>query len=330
MQQDNSSAATSSELICLQAHAGAGQRLDQFLARQLPQFSRSRLQRWIALGAVTCETRGLSAKTRLTGTEVISVEPQPLEAEQAFAPEPVPFDVLYEDSDVLVINKRAGLVVHPAPGNWQGTLMNGLLHRYVSQRQLPRAGIVHRLDKDTSGLMVVARNDRAMDSLVQQLGERTVSRRYLAVCIGSAIAFQATGSIGRDSRNRLRMAVRPDGKPALTDVTPLATGAIDGRQISILHCRLHTGRTHQIRVHCAVAGHPLVGDSLYGGANVAGFSRQALHAYALRFDHPQTGEPSAHWSAPPADWTTLLEPTGWAMPSDEHMRALADAEFPDA
>ena len=316
------------QIVWLDAAQGAGKRLDQFLASQLPQYSRSRLQRWIALGAVNCDTRALSAKTRLTGQEKISVEPQPFEADEAFAPEPVPFEVVYEDESVLVINKHAGLVVHPAPGNWSGTLMNGLLHTYPRQKLLPRAGIVHRLDKDTSGLMVVARNERAMDSLVRQLSARSVSRRYLAVCHGHARPLHASGPIGRDARNRLRMAVRADGKPAGTDCKPLCLGTVDAQPVSLVHCRLQTGRTHQIRVHLADAGYPLIGDRLYGGASLAGFDHQALHAYGLAFDHAETGETMQQLCGLPANWQAVIDAAGWQMPGIEALRGLAVAQFP--
>ena len=316
------------DTVRLDAAGGAGQRLDQFLARQLPEYSRSRLQRWIALGAVHCDTRALSAKTRLTGQEIISVQPQPFEADQAFQPEPVEFKVAYEDASVLVVDKHAGLVVHPAPGNWSGTLMNGLLHAYPRQKLLPRAGIVHRLDKDTSGLMVVARDERAMDGLVRQLGIRSMSRRYLAVCLGHVSPLQARGAIGRDAKNRLRMAVREDGKAAATDCLPLALGSIDNQPVSLVHCRLHTGRTHQIRVHLAHAGHPLAGDRLYGGTPFAGFTHQALHAYGLAFEHPTTGELPQHVSTLPGNWRLLFEATGWQVPDQKALRELAVAEFP--
>src|SRR5690606_24587322 len=176
--------AEDAEFLVVDGAHGAGERLDRFLARMLPQFSRTRLQRWIAIGAVRCDQRPVAASTRLTGLERIEVEPQPLEAEQAFVAEPVPLDIVHEDADLVVLDKPAGLVVHPAAGNWHGTLLHGLLHHDARQAELPRAGIVHRLDKDTSGLMVVARSESARMSLAQQLADRTMSRRYLAIVRG--------------------------------------------------------------------------------------------------------------------------------------------------
>ncbi|MGB7298264.1 MAG: RluA family pseudouridine synthase [Burkholderiaceae bacterium] len=302
------------QTVWLDAANGAGERLDRFLAMQLPTYSRSRLQRWIALGAVSCESRALTAKSRLTGQELIRVQPQPLEADQAFAPEPVDVPLVHEDEALLVVNKPAGLVVHPAPGNWQGTLMNGLLFHFESQRVLPRAGIVHRLDKDTTGLMVVARTEAFRESLVSQLSARTIRRLYLAVCHGHPQAFYADGSIGRDAANRLRMAVRADGKAAGTFCVPLLSGQIDGRPVSLVRCQLETGRTHQIRIHLADAGFPLVGDSLYGGQTLAGFGRQALHAFALGLVHPGNGQ-LVQWLADlPDDFKSLLGSAGWPVP----------------
>ena len=212
--------------------------------------------------------------------------------------------VVHEDEHVLVIDKPAGLVVHPAPGNWRGTLLNGLLARDEKARFLPRAGIVHRLDKDTSGLMVVARTRQAMDSLVAGIAAREVSRKYLALAhrawSGPAERTVAT-AIGRDPRNRLRMAVvdlaQHSGKTARTDVRVLDKC----EQGAWVECTLHTGRTHQIRVHMASLGHPLVADVLYGGTPTAGMERQALHAFRLAFAHPATGDPLTFESPMPAD-----------------------------
>lgn len=223
------------EAIELSAAQGAGQRLDRFLADRLPQYSRSRLQRWIELGAVSSPGRALTAKTRLTGHETISVQPQPLAADHAFVPEPVPFDVCWENDALVVVNKHAGLVVHPGAGNWQGTLMNGLLHRYPQVSGLPRAGIVHRLDKNTSGLMVVALNEQVRQHLVAQLSERRVGRLYLALAFGRTTErFSCDQPIGRDPRHRVRMAVRRDGREALTDFVALQTGVIDDQAVTLL------------------------------------------------------------------------------------------------
>jgi 23S rRNA pseudouridine1911/1915/1917 synthase len=302
------------ELIELSTPAQPGERLDHYLARLLPQFSRTRLQRWIEWGAIRWDERVLDRRHRLSGIERITVEPQPIEADQAFGPEPVDFTVHDEDPSVLIVDKRAGLVVHPGAGNWQGTLLNGLLHRFPRQAGLPRAGIVHRLDRDTSGLMVVARTERAMASLGAQLADRSMGRRYLAVVSGRAPeSGEIDAAIARDPGNRLRFAVPRDdtsGRPAQTDFRLLASGAIDRRPISVLECRLHTGRTHQIRVHMRHLGLPIVGDILYGGPTDPNCSRQALHAWRLRLNHPESGREQAWSVRPPADISALIQAAG--------------------
>jgi 23S rRNA pseudouridine1911/1915/1917 synthase len=220
--------------------------------------------------------------------------------------------VVHEDADLIVIDKPAGLVVHPAAGHWSGTLVNGLLAHDPALGAVPRAGIVHRLDKDTTGLMVVARNLAAQTALVRQLQARSVTRRYVAVVVGALpAAGQVDAPIGRDPRNRLRMAVLDAGKPAVTHYAVAARG----HGWSVADCRLETGRTHQIRVHLAHVGHPLLGDPVYGPRRVspalaeavADFSRQALHARHLGLVHPSTGAALA-WDSPvPADLTALLD-----------------------
>jgi len=259
------------EMIELNAIDGAGQRLDRFLASS----------------------------------------PQPLEADSAFTPEPVEFELVYEDDDLLVINKPAGLVVHPAPGNWSGTLLNGLLHRFSSQSKLARAGIVHRLDKETSGLMMVARTERTREALTTQLSQRLVQRRYLALCQGQITAPLTTdGPIGRDRNHRLRMAVVGGGKSAMTDISPEQVGRLNDKTVTLVTCRLHSGRTHQIRVHLAHAGFALVGDTLYGGPASDLLKGQALHAFSLGLVHPVSGE-HMHWIArAPASIQQLLQLAG--------------------
>ncbi|MCO5119853.1 MAG: RluA family pseudouridine synthase [Burkholderiaceae bacterium] len=302
------------ECLVIDAGAGVGERLDRFLARMLPEYSRTRLQHWIAIGAVRCDQRPAASSMRLSGFERIEIEPQPLEAERAFVAEPVPLAVVHQDDDLLVIDKPAGLVVHPAAGNWSGTLLNGLLHRDAGQARLPRAGIVHRLDKDTSGLMVVARNEAARQSLTMQLADRTVSRRYLAIVAGrSPGAGSIDAPIGRDPSNRLRMAVVDPrhGRSARTDFRRLALGRIGGREVSLVECRLHTGRTHQIRVHLRSIGHALLGDALYNGPAGAPWpTRQMLHAWRLSFAHPSGARQCLFRSEPPADFTACLRVAG--------------------
>jgi 23S rRNA pseudouridine1911/1915/1917 synthase len=281
------------DAIVLSAQGAQGQRLDKWLAAQLPQFSRSRLQTWIALGAVGTDDMVVSQKYKLRGQERIVVRPQAFEAQQSFVAEDVPLDVVFEDEALLVLNKPAGLVVHPAPGNWSGTLMNGLLNRGAGYFELPRAGIVHRLDKETSGLMVVAKTEICRQALITMISKREVSRRYLAILHKSTPRlFSVEASIGRDPQHRQRMAAfAPDSthaKPAKTDFRRLqliAEGQPSG-PASVMECRLHSGRTHQIRVHAAHQGFPLLGDPLYGGPRWLGLERQALHAWRLAFDYP--------------------------------------------
>jgi 23S rRNA pseudouridine1911/1915/1917 synthase len=228
------------------------------------------------------------------------VELVPTAQSQAFHAEAMALSIVHEDDDVLVLDKPPGLVVHPAPGHWSGTLMNGLLAHHAGAFDLPRAGIVHRLDKDTSGLMVVAKNLVAMTALVRAMAAREVAREYLAIAHGTpaATAFTIDAPIGRDPVSRVRMALRTDGKAARTDVECLASAG----GFSALRCRLHTGRTHQIRVHLASRGMPLVCDSLYGGAPALGMSRQALHAARLAFVHPRGAQPLDFTAQAPRDF----------------------------
>ncbi len=282
-----------------------GSRLDRALASLVPEFSRSYLQQLIESGVVQLNGAVVvkpSMKTK-AGNELI-IELRPTPQSQAFIPEAMPLDIVFEDASLLVINKPAGLVVHPAPGNWRGTLLNGLLARDPQAGFLPRAGIVHRLDKDTSGLMVVAKQRQVMDQLVSLIAARDVSREYLALGHGTwtgANTLQVDQPVGRDPRNRLRMAVvdleKTAGKTAQTVISLLDTV----ERFCLVKCKLHTGRTHQIRVHMASIGHPLVGDHVYGGAQAGSLGRQGLHAWRLSFVHPVTGETMKFQSPPPAD-----------------------------
>jgi 23S rRNA pseudouridine1911/1915/1917 synthase len=291
-----------------------GLRLDRALVDLVPEFSRSYLQQLIESGAVTLHGQVLKkAATKVRAGDTGTIELRPTLQSQAFKPETMALDVVYEDEHLRVINKPAGLVVHPAPGNWSGTLLNGLLARDAQASLLPRAGIVHRLDKDTSGLMVVARTRATMDALVALIAARDVSRQYLALAHKPwAGAKQRTVAlaVGRDPRNRLRMAAvdlgQHAGKPARTDITLL-----DNTDLGcFVHCALHTGRTHQIRVHMAAIGHALVGDTLYGGAPAAGLARQGLHATKLAFIHPATGEGLSFHAPLPPDLRAALQAWG--------------------
>ena len=289
-------------------------RLDKVLAALLSGWSRSHLASVIDVGDVQLvkhAERALKPSHKVRSGEVYRVTLHPLASSAAFEPQAIPLQVVHEDDHLMVIDKPAGLVVHPAPGNWSGTLLNALLHHHAGARALPRAGIVHRLDKDTSGLMMVAKTPAAVDALVQAIGQRQVQREYLALAHGSwrgAERVEVQTDMGRDPRNRLRMAVVPEGKGkwSQTDVTCLATNA----QACWVHCRLHSGRTHQIRVHMAHLGHPLVSDATYGGRLVPGLDRQALHAWRLSLAHPHTGQPLQWTSAPPPDIVEALSQVG--------------------
>jgi 23S rRNA pseudouridine1911/1915/1917 synthase len=294
----------------------AGRRFDQVLADLFPDFSRSRLAAWIKAGAARLDGAEVLPRHIVQGGEAIAVDVR-AEREIGAAAEDIPLDIRYEDADVVVVDKPAGLVVHPGAGNPAGTLQNALLHHDPGLAQIPRGGIVHRLDKDTSGLMVVARSMRAHTSLVEQLGERDVYRQYLAVVYGRIIAGGTIDApIGRHPRDRLKQAVRDDGREAITHYRVRERF----RALTLVECRLETGRTHQIRVHLAHARHPIVGDSVYGGglrlpkgASAAlvealrGFRRQALHAERLEFAHPADGRTIAVEAEMPADMAALVD-----------------------
>ena len=295
----------------------AGERLDKVLAGSLPDYSRNRLKAWVEAGAIMVDGKVTKARYLLHGGESIKVFPQEMPEQLAFSPEDIPLDVVYEDESLIVVNKPPGLVVHPAAGNWSGTLLNGLLFHFPELKLLPRAGIVHRLDKDTSGLMVVARTAQAQTSLVRQLQDRTVGRRYLAWVWGEAPSQgKVLASVGRDQRDRLKMAAgSPQGKPAATLFRRLAKGLVGGSPVALLECRLETGRTHQIRVHLESLGFPLVGDPIYrkkapGAAKNLIFNRQALHAFALSLQHPAKHEVMTWFRLPPQDILDLLPQLG--------------------
>lgn len=279
-----------------------GQRLDKFLVGMAPEFSRSHLQGLIERGLVSVQGQvQATASRKVLAGQRVRVELQPTEESQAFRAEPMALDILYEDAHLMVVNKPVGLVVHPAPGNWSGTLMNGLLAHHAQAAHLPRAGIVHRLDKDTSGLMVVGKSLEATVALSRMIADRQVHREYLALCHGRLAAeLHIDAPMRRDPSSRIKMAVVPGGKPAQTDVYPLGHTAV-APWISAVHCVLHTGRTHQIRVHLAWKGHALLADAVYGGAPALGLERQALHAAKLSFEHPMTGQALVLRAPLPAD-----------------------------
>ena len=296
--------------------ACAGRRFDAVIAELFPEHSRSRLAGWIKAGQARLDGREARPRDPVRGGELVTVEAEIGIATDAPA-EDIALDVLYEDTDVIVLDKPAGLVVHPGAGNPAGTLVNALLHRDPSLSALPRAGIVHRLDKDTSGVMVVARTLPAPTALCDQLSARQVHRQYLAVVVGALVSGgTANAPIDRHPRDRLRMAVRDDGKEAVTHFRLRERF----RAHTLLECRLETGRTHQIRVHMAHLKHPIVGDPLYGGplklprgasddtmAMLRGFKRQALHAETLEFVHPVSGEPVRCTAPVPGDLRALVD-----------------------
>ncbi|MEW6164916.1 MAG: 23S rRNA pseudouridine(1911/1915/1917) synthase RluD [Pseudomonadota bacterium] len=287
----------------------AGQRLDAALAKLCPEHSRSRLQGWLKTGAIRLDGAAADAKRKLWGGERIRLAVPPA-LTIADAAEDIPLPIVFEDAALIVIDKPAGLVVHPGNGNASGTLMNALLHHAPELAGVPRAGIVHRLDKDTSGLMVVAKTLAAQTDLVRQLQARTVKRHYLALVHGKvSVGGTVDAPLGRHPVQRVKMAVlRQGGREARTHYEVRERF----ERCTLVECRLETGRTHQIRVHMASIHHPLVGDPTYGKANsgdarLDAFPRQALHAFRLALVHPVAGAELA-WEVPlPADFAALLE-----------------------
>jgi len=294
----------------------AGQRLDQALAQMFPEYSRSRLKSWILRGNVTVDDREIRPRDAVLGGEQVIVRPE-AEISVTSKPEPMTLDIAFEDDALLIVNKPAGLVVHPGAGNTRGTLMNGLLHHAPVLEEIPRAGIVHRLDKDTSGLLLVAKTLPAHTALVRMLAERELSRHYLAVCGGVLTGGgKIDAPIGRHPVDRLKMSVQERGKRALTHFRVLQRY----RAHTYISVQLDTGRTHQIRVHFAHRRNPLIGDPVYGGRlmmpaaatdelrdMLRRFRRQALHATKLSFEHPCSGALIEQEAAPPKDFMELLD-----------------------
>ncbi|GAC1301412.1 MAG: 23S rRNA pseudouridine(1911/1915/1917) synthase RluD [Steroidobacteraceae bacterium] len=294
----------------------AGERLDSALAHLLPEHSRTRIKGWIESGHV--RVGGLSCRPRdvVTAGSAVTIRMLPAAPQFDVLPEAIAIDLAYEDRDLWVVDKPVGLVVHPGAGNPDHTLQNALLGRDPALASLPRAGIIHRLDKDTSGLLLIARTEEAYTSLTRQLMARTVEREYRAVCVGLMTGGGTVSEpIGRHRRDRLRMAVRDDGRPAVTHYRVLERF----RAHTYLTVKLETGRTHQIRLHLAHLRYPLAGDPVYGGRfaqpkgasarlleTLRSFKRQALHAASLGFDHPRTGERLALQSPLPKDYADLL------------------------
>jgi 23S rRNA pseudouridine1911/1915/1917 synthase len=289
-----------------------GERLDKALVAMAPEFSRSHVQQLLEAGHARVDGEVAStASRRVRSGQQLQLTLVPTDESRSFRPQAMALQLLFEDEHLLVLDKPAGLVVHPAPGNWSGPLLNGLLAHHAGAAQLPRAGIVHRLDKDTSGLMLVGKSLPGVTALSRDIADRSVHRRYLALAHGvpHERSFTLDAPIGRDPQVRVRMAVVAGGRPSRTDVQLLASHG----GISAFSCRLHTGRTHQIRVHMAHAGLPLVGDVLYGGKPALAMARQALHATALRLHHPISRQPLEFHAPPPADLASAwLQVTGEA------------------
>ncbi|MCG7201282.1 23S rRNA pseudouridine(1911/1915/1917) synthase RluD [Marinobacter pelagius] len=305
-------------------------RLDQAAAALMPEHSRSRLQGWIKDGTLTVNGDARKPRDKVMLDDVIELDAEP-EVQVSWEAEDIELDIVYEDEHLLVINKPAGLVVHPAAGHAAGTLVNAVLSYAPEVENLPRAGIVHRLDKDTSGIMVVARSLIAHTSLVDQLQTRTMGREYDAVVVGTLTGGATVDApIGRHPRERKKMAVVASGKPAVTHYRLVERFAAHTH----IRCKLESGRTHQIRVHMAHVKHPLVGDQLYGGRMrlpkgsteelrevLSGFNRQALHARQLTLEHPETGE-ILTWEVPlPEDMVHLIEALR------KHVRELESHDF---
>ena len=294
----------------------AGKRIDVVLAELFPEYSRSRLKIWIEQGQVLVNGETTKPKAKMSGDEELQLTVQPIESEDTFLAEDIPLDIIHQDEDIIVINKPADFVVHPAAGHYSGTVLNALLHFDPALSAIPRAGIVHRLDKDTTGLMVVARNLSAHKYLVDQIQQHAVTREYQAVVYGLLTGGgKVDQPIGRHPRDRIKMAVREGGREAITHYRLLERF----REHSHIKVQLETGRTHQIRVHMSYLRHPIVGDRVYSGRHrvpagasqelldyLQHFNRQALHAWQLSFVHPGNGESVSYQAPLPDDMLQLI------------------------
>jgi len=292
----------------------AGLRLDQALAQLFPNWSRSRLQLWISQKRITLDGKAVNSKQKVWGNEQIWINPKNFSADPQFKAEAIQLNIIYEDDFLLIINKPAGMVVHPGNGNWQGTMLNALLHHAAQLSNVPRAGIVHRLDKDTSGLLVVAKTIDAQINLARQMQQHQVKRNYLALVLGQVTQNGTVDQpIGRHPVQRTKMAVIKKGKPARTHYQILEQFV----GCTLLQCSLETGRTHQIRVHMHKIGHPLAGDPVYGGKPkkinqeigqlLTIFPRQALHAQQLELAHPENDKIMSWEATLPDDMNALLQ-----------------------
>jgi len=305
-----------------------GERVDKAIAYLLPEYSRSRIQTWLEAGLILGTQGPLKAKDAVLGGQAVTLTIPHDPQNTAFSAENLPLEVIYSDSDLAVISKPCSMVVHPATGNWSGTLLNALLHHYPECAEVPRAGIVHRLDKDTSGLLVIAKNIQTQFGLVKQLQNRTMERQYLALAWGKTPGHQTIDQpIGRDPRDRLKMGLNgQNGKPAITHLKTIQHLLFEGKEISLLTCVLETGRTHQIRVHLESLGHALVNDGLYkkkipqqvgvklqllmAQKNIQ-IPGQLLHAGLLGFDHPINGKPLRFQTPPPQAFQDLFNVLGF-------------------
>tara|TARA_S200000501_G_scaffold364879_1_gene397598 strand:- start:194 stop:1156 length:963 start_codon:yes stop_codon:yes gene_type:complete len=290
-----------------------GMRLDKVLSLMIPKFSRSILQKWIDSGSVLVDGKKIKSKSLVLGGEDVEINPKFEMQHKLFSPEKLDLEIIHEDDSIIVLNKSPGLVVHPGAGNWSGTLLNGLIYRWPSLELIPRAGIIHRLDKDTSGALIIAKNVAVQTNLVQQLQNRVIFRGYLALVFGEPNSTGTIDSpIGRHPRDRKKMAVRSTNfaKKAVTHYKKITTGELDGNLVSLIKCELETGRTHQIRVHLSSIGFPIVGDQVYGKNHFRYlFYRQALHAETLEFKHPKNLKKCLWIANLPEDFKLLLQKT---------------------